>query len=402
MERDEMSENKIFVFDDEKKLGNEYVRILRESKDVAKSFKVERFENKEFFSELNILKKRQKNLRDGHNWKEFDHLILDDASILIIDYDLFKLSDQASFLTGEIVSYYVRCFSKCRYIIGLNQYGHNNFDLSLKGHPESYADLDIGSDQLFNPGLWGGKKIDFRPWFWPNIPNYLASLQKKIESLEPNLKKPICNFLGIPKEIIGIIPPSVSEFIGGNPQQTTFKAFLTDSKNGLGEKDNFFDKIDTEIISLIAISRISKWLELLVLPGQNILIDTPHLVHRYPSLLKGSHSNVKSWNETAKLSTSENLGIDHERIEKYRFKKENWLSRPAWFLNGITNCQSIKEVSDPWKRESVPYVFCEDSSSFYKKEECKEFLAELESPYTRRYVKKFDKVEYTPKVRFSL
>lgn len=397
-----MSNGSIVIYDDEKRSGEQYLETLKESKYINKYFEeIKSIESREFLQELNLLKRRQLDLRDGESWTD-ESSLFDEISVFIIDYDLVKASDGGSFLTGENVSYYVRCFSKCRIIIGLNQFGTNNFDLSLKGNPESYADLNIGSEQLDNPGLWGGMTDGFRPWYWPDIPGHLSNLFNKTKDLEGNLDERIFDFFALPEEIIGILPRSVSEFIGEEPTKTTFREFLTESGNGLSRKDNNIDKMDEDIQALVTASRISKWLEQLVLPGQNILIDAPHLVQRYPSLLAGDHSNTETWNKTTTFEEPDKMGIDHEKIEDYQFKKNHWLSRPAWFLNGLINCQDIREVADPWTREPIEFVFCEDSSSFHRKEECLEFLAELESPYIRRHVRIFNGIDYTPRVRFSM
>jgi len=396
-----MSNGRIVIYDDETRSGEQYLKTLKESKSIIRHFKnIESVESRKFLEELNLLKKRQLDLRNGKSWT-VESSLFDEISVFIIDYDLVKASDSSSFLTGETVSYYVRCFSKCRIIIGLNQFGTNNFDLSLKGNPESYADFNIGSDQLDNPGLWGGMPDGFRPWCWPDILGYLSNLVTKTRDLEGNLDERIFDFFELPEEVIGILPRSVSEFIGAEPKKTTFREFLTQSGNGLARKDAI-DNMEENIQALVVASRISKWLEQLVLPGQNILIDAPHLVQRYPSLLDGDHSTTETWNKTTTFEKPDKMGMDHEKIEEYRFKKDHWLSRPAWFLNELINCQDIKEVTDPWTREPTEFVFCEDSSSFHRKEECREFLAELESPYIRRYVRIFNGVDYTPRVRFSM
>jgi len=175
---------------------------------------------------------------------------------------------------------------------------------------------------------------------------------------------------------------------------------VTEPGNGLQGGDQTTE----EMAGRIAAARISKWLEQLVLPGQDILVDAPHLAFRYPSLLKGDPSNVDTWNETAKFDTFDKLGLDHEKIKECRFKKDHWLSRPAWYWDKVSNCQEIKEVSEPWTRGAIDYVFCEDSSSFHEREDCKEFVAKLDSPYVRRFIRSFEEegVDYQPRVRRSL
>lgn len=399
-----MTTGKILVYDDEESLCEECLTALSESTEVSEKFSIDRIGHDEFIEEMKELKARQLDLR-GDGKPDYGSLKIDEASILIVDFDLVRLSESGNdpFLTGETVAYYARCFSKCQFIIGLNQFGHNNFDLTLKGHPESYIDLHIGIDQLGNPGLWGGKTEAFRPWHWPNLPKYLESLPKMTEDVMKNLDEPICRFLGFSEEIIGIMPRTVSEFIGGDPRETTFRGFLGRSRAGLMPKDKEAVKeMDPEDSARIITARISKWLERLVLPGQNILVDAPHLVYRYPSLLEGDPADLSAWNKTASFDAPENLGLNHQIIDKFRFKKDHWLSRPAWFWSTVSNYKEIKEVSNPWTKKVIGNVFCEDASSFWEKNDCKEFLSELDTPYVKRFVRICEGVYYEPRVRFSL
>jgi hypothetical protein len=402
MEGAEMSKRKILIFDDEEKNRERYVKELNKTADLSKKFQVESILKEDFLKEWKILISRYRNLRETDG-KNTEVSIFDDTAVLIIDYDLVKASGSSDYLTGENVSYLARCFSKCHFIVGFTQFGTNYFDLTLKGQSKTHSDLRLGSDQLTNPGLWGKERVEFLPWCWPNIPKYLDNLPKKIDDIENNMDASICDFFGMTKDVIGNLPRSVSEYIGENPQETTFSQFLRESDSALSRVDRkYIDKVDSDVKLLLIASRISKWLEQLVLPGQNILIDAPHLIQRYPSLLKGEITDPKSWDATTTFDKVNSIGINNKLIEDFRFKKEHWLSHPAWFLNRVNNCQQIKEVSDPWTKKSTDLVFCEDSSRFYKKTACKEFLAELDSPYVRRYVRKFKGIEYTPHVRFSL
>jgi len=268
----------------------------------------------------------------------------------------------------------------------------------LKGNLRWYTDVDLNSDSFNNYALWVEGLRGFRPWYWPMLPFYLECFQRKIKDVMSNLNEPIHSVLGIPDEIVELMPKSVIEFIGDDPLQVTFKDFVEKSGNGLNVKDKRAIDED-EILGRIAAARISKWLEWSVLQGQDILVDAPHLVSRYPSLLQGDLSNVNIWNRTATFEKFEQLGLKHEVIEDFRFKRDYWLSRPAWFWKKVSNDNRITEIAEPWKREITSYVFCEDSSCFYEREKCKEFKAELESPYDRRFILKFEDVDYEPKVR---
>lgn len=390
----------VLVFDDVERVNKEYTRRLQELPILRKAkFQVsDPLKSADFESEMGVLTRRRQSTRDHKRWPH-ESSALDDVDIFIIDYDLL---DSKAFLTGETVAYLVRCFSKCGLIIGLNQFGRNTFDLTLRGHPESYADLNIGSDQLYNSGLWGGQAKHFRPWYWPDLTRYLESAQRRISDVAGHPEDAICDVLGM-KAVAALLPRRVGQFITGRsralPAKVTFKAFVTSSGNGLTDKDH--RNATPEMIARIGAARISKWLERLVLPSQEILVDAPHLVFAYPSLLKGDPSNVHTWDRTSAIKAYRSLPLDHRKIEKFLFAKDYWLSRPAWFLEPISSSQDIKEANEPWTREATRFVFCEDVSRFEKREPCREFAANVESAYVRRFVLgKAKGVRYAPLVRF--
>jgi hypothetical protein len=386
---------KILIYDDEENLSKNYAeklrKMFRKLKTVSEKFDIDSLSPAKFEKEMAELERRRKEFRE-QELLDNGSLTIDQASVFIVDYDLLK---SRSFLTGENVAYLARCFSKCGLIIGLNQYGENTFDLTLKGHLDSFCDLNIGSEQLTNLGLWGGESEGFRPWYWPQLLKYLEAFPEKVKDVETNLEDPICDVLEL-KKVIRTLPRGASEFIGGDPTKVTFGQFVKKSGNGLRRKDR---KATTQMIGRIAGSRISKWLERLVLPGQDILVDAPHLVSRFPSLLKGSSADKQAWNKTAGFVSFNDLGFDYKRIEGFRFKKDWWLSRQAWFWGKVSEHREIKEVAAPWDKKSSAFVFCEDSSQFHERDKCREFIAESESPYVQRFIVGFKGVDYRPRVR---
>jgi len=369
---------KVLIYDDNSRFIEDIIERIRKVKEFTDIFSIESMNNDDFKKEINILVDRQKGLRKGEICED-KSLELDKASILIIEYDLVE---SVAFLTGEYVSYLARCFSKCDLIIGMNQFGSNMFDLTLKGHPESFSDINLGSKQIDNPGLWGDSKNTFRPWYWPLMPNYLESFKRKTEDIIDHLDEPIFQVLKI-EELVNLLPRRVIAFIGKKPTTTTFRDFVEKSGNGLKPKDK---NTDNELVARIAVARLSKWLERLILPGQNFLVDAPHLVYRYPSLLLGDIETIDSWNKTTAFGKIERLGIDQDKIEVAKYNKDFWLSRHVWFWQKLYNNQKIREVSSPWEREEINFRFCEDSSRFHTLEDCDEFIIESDSPYLRRYI----------------
>ena len=133
----------------------------------------------------------------------------------------------------------------------------------------------------------------------------------------------------------------------------------------------------------------------------------PTLSHKVSSLITGNKKDIETWNKTARLAGHEDLGLDTNLIECYRFgrsDKAHWISRPVWFWDKLRECENIKEVTEPWLTATPDWVFCENASRFYNREDCREFLADTTSPFTQRFVRYFteDEVDYRPRARFSL
>ena len=400
---------KILIYDDEDKQTERFENILKQALNRVgqdTDFDIKPLSDESLQNSIELLQKKQVGFRE--NGKCLDATtIFDEASIFIIDYDLLK-SKVKGLLTGEIISYVVRGFSECKLIVGLNQYGRNSFDLTLRGHLESFADLNLGVDQLGNPDLWRGNWGDFRrgyrPWSWPNLFDSLHNFDRKVAEVGENLDNPICEVLGFKPKLFRLLPRGIVQFIGKSEEkelaETTFREFVTHSGNGLRPKDATIS--DKNVLARVGAARISKWLERLVLPEQDFLVDAPHLVSRYPSLIADDEKKIKAWNRTAQLVDYRELGLDTNLIECYRFKKDYWISRPVWFWDKLRECEEIKEVREPWLTVKPNWVFCEDASRFYNRKDCGEFFADTDSPFTRRFVKDFKGVDYRPRVRFSL
>ena len=398
---------KILIYDDELGFRGKVRELIESLTFVADAFEINTPDKPKFEESLKVLEGRQRTFRKTGTW-DGERMALDDTSIFVVDYDLFEFIPH---LNGETLAYLARCFSTCGLIVGY-RYGDNAFDLTLRGElrgePRSFTDLYVGGTQLDNPGLWRATEVtevSFRPWHWPILPDYLRDFEKKVEDVEESLTGdvPICQLLGFSPELFAMLPRSIGQFLGAKPSETTFRRFVTESGNGLEQKDvTSAEDVSDAVLARVGAARISKWLERLVLPEQDILVDAPHLVSRYPSRMTGDVTNIETWNRTARLTSHEELGLTTDLIEPFRLKKDHWLSRPVWFWDDLRQCEDITEVREPWKFERPNWIFCEDMSRFYDGGDYKEFVADVESPFARRFVRWFEGVEYRPAVRFSL
>src|ERR1022692_1352153 len=189
-----MKKKTILVCDDEAGVARRWTADLGSA--IPGNFEAAAIKKEEFILALKGLKERREDCRAGKKI-ELRGNRFDQIAIVVVDYELSTLFDEVD-LTGEEVAYLCRCYSGCGLIVGLNQYGANYFDLTLKGHPESFADLNIGSEQLSNKGLWKATwtgPVSFRPWSWPLLPQALDSFERRVTAIGSKLDSRILDHL---------------------------------------------------------------------------------------------------------------------------------------------------------------------------------------------------------------
>jgi hypothetical protein len=408
----------ILIYDDEPRRVDEWRQKLRSVPGVKDAFDVEGLNNPNFLTEIRALQERQRRARRRGSSKPATETLLDGVAILVIDYDLLRL-ELEGYLTGEATAYLARCYSRCGLIVALNQFGENPFDLTLRGYPESYADLNIGSSQLANPGLWADSWSGFRPWSWPLLPKALKSFRQREKELENRLDEPIVKHLGLSNQVVRVLPQTAGDFLAPRKGrhkkdrigEITFRYFAGASGQGFKGKD---EPLNDEDVARVAAARVGHWVECHLLPGQDILVDAPHLANRYPSLLVGDVRKIDTWNRTARLSTAEGVGFKRSPLNESSFPS-NWVSRPAWKWDQVSKEESIKDVREPWSIERPDWVFCEDISRFVPVSAALEFAAQIESPFANRYIAnhrsklvgvrlnaELQQVTYTPPERLHL
>ena len=392
----------ILICDDEKNRERSWKEALESVPRIDAVFDINILPPDELLEASMTLERRRrearKQPRDDFPGDEAE--IIDKADILIVDYDLLELEGDY-YQTGEGLAYLARCYSGCGLIVALNQFEQGvTFDLSLQsnGFPNSFADLNISSDLLRSSGLWSEPWEGFRPWFWPLLPNALEKFNSRCHALEGNMKQRILEFLRFPKEAISLIPNDLLEWIGG--AEVTFEEFVNASDGGLHLKDQ---PLTTSSLVHIAAARVWQWLEWGILPAQNLLIDAPHLVSSFPSLIRDQAKDITTWNGTTSFVNHESLPLNNDVIESSRFAQIDWLSRPVWFWSQVKDNSNIKDVADPWSSEWPDHIFCEDTSRFLAEQQARSFVSAVNSPFVRRYVEFLEgKVDYKNKVRFAL
>ena len=405
---------KLIIVDDDERLQEELHRDLSALLEGDNRFEFSELKKERFNESVTELEKRREELLHNGTFTISAECEFDKADVLIVENDLMQFHFG---YTAEFVAYHARCFSRCGFIIGVDQYGKNSFDLTLHDHPKSFADVNLGSKQLLNLGLWRIEEWPrFRPWAWPLIPDAVQRFSRRCDFLQGKMDQPLFPTLGFEKTVSELLPREIIEFVSRKKElekffSTTLREFLFDSGNGLERKDAKDKRTDDrrsnfpeELQCRIAAARLAKWLECLVLPCQDILIDAPHLVKRFPSLLTTDQRTEADANKAAQLRPPTELGVNTDTIKQWEFAHSEWLSRPTWFFEELRRSDSIAEVKDPWNASPLELVFCEDTSRFAPEANSRPFEAELPTPDARRWVADLSSegISYEPEVRFAL
>lgn len=359
----------------------------------------------EFKEAIAALEQRRATAFVGEEWSGSHPF--DSVDVLVLDYDL-TLLEEGRFITGEAIAYLARCFSLCGLIIGMNQF-KAGFDLSLAGHPESYADVNIRSSQIGNPGLWSSRRSGFRPWSWPQLVEELGAFRDRCSSLEGCLDQPILEHLGL-TSIEASLPRSVLEFLEGDqsPVQTTFRDFVATSDHGARLPEPLPDAMTARV----AAARVASWFAQTLLPMQEVVIDAPHLVMRIPALAPtATDPDMKALTQLYTELSLPSLEI----ASAARIGAPMWTGRQCWYWANASETSATLPVA-----ATSDLVFCEDMSRFFPRAAARPFVAELPSAYRRRFV--FDPespagraiedmeqwsyspldVDYRPSVRFAI
>lgn len=349
---------------------------------------------------VNELLHRRKAARVGDSRKP-QQCLFDQNDILIIDCDLFHIDDRAQH-TGEGIGRLARMYSDCAVVVVFNQFDQVDFDLSLRGDLASHADLNLTVTLLETPGLWTEPPWQgFRPWSWQTLSKAVASQRARETAFGCDLDKSIVDTLGIRHDdtlgmsdsAFGFIAPKASDFDG--LREMTFGSFV--SMTAAGHDVESLLSSDTSAAVRFGAARIGKWLDQEVLGPQDVLIDVPHLIQRFPFLLGKEMADVKAWNAAVHQADCLTQYID----DSYWFEPASCLSKPAvWIRRLEADPEFRRQRADFTNYSVVPdVVFMEDCSVFEDISHGTEFRAGFHNSFDRRYVKDIPGIRYGPRRR---
>lgn len=380
-----MSDLKVLILDDENDRALSWKERLSEF--VKADITV--FEKKDVSKLITELHRSRLSSRSG----KFEYAVgYDEYDLFIVDYDLLGLdeTDTPAWSTGAEIAYTSRLMTKAGPIVVVNQYGTCNFDLTMKRTLSSYADYDVGSEQITNPGLWKSENFSgFRPWHWPDILAEVDRLKRFRNFILGRLDERVMDTLGF--ELQDVTSPCYLSYdIAGllGVKSGGSETFRDIAVNGVGlsvfnilEKDKpIVECMPDEQLASLCCAIVSHWLERIVLPGQQAVADAPHLISRFPWLLN-SPEQREAWTAASTLNVPESID---QNLCNFVAGETFFYSKPAYWIQKVEQAFPVPEQFDISKVPDL--VFCEDSSRFNDRSASSSYPSDLVGYDNERWV----------------
>ena len=408
---------KVSVWDDDTCAALSWKSLVEEVLS-ADDVDVQAHERTTIVDELNLLHKRRKAYLEQENLEGANEAsLLDDTDVLIVDNDLFEL-DKFNDLSAEIVASLASVYTTCGYIVVLNLHPDLDFNLSLLGHPNSKADLHINDRFVADEGLWKQcPKADgsFRPWHWPLLPAAVELQKTRVTELcdlleSTERKMPILEFFCFSEAAKNRLSRSARAFLhpAKRAEEVSFLDFTERNVTAVNMKDGqkIRDRNDVDKVARIGVRRISKWLARLVLGPQDVLIDFPHIVEKFPFLIPSDHQeSADYWNSCSTLSGAPIEDVLGDVSDKV-FQRQVWFDRPVFWADQIATEDNLEKLVSTLGANPQDLVFCEDSSAFHTLGDCKRFVAAHHSTSDNRFIRWLDcegtRIKYGPQSRLAM
>ena len=345
----------------------------------------------------------------------------EDVDLAIVDNNLSSLDIPGARLTAEGIVGYLRAFTSVPYFISLNKNRALDFDLRrLNGDDDSVADLALKLEHFECKGLWdrhvGQPSDPFLPWYWPALAEAPRRRRAQIERVREGLQEPILPTLDLPVDHRQYLSGRAIDALcpqGGDVERVTFQAFFENACRSLpvaqDRKQMASSNRDDESLTAIArvvAAELEAWLRREILAPQELLVDLPHLLVRYPFLLGDGAGTLENWNE-AMTRTDLSWAAPFEQVlEEAKWKDAIWHDRSVFVWPTLKFNPELSEILFGDERSWAHAAFCEDTSRFELVEGDEgsgptPFRAGVEGPWNQRYLSFLEGKGYLPRTRLA-
>ena len=327
----------------------------------------------------------------------------DSIDVLVIDYDLVLLSHDGNRTTGEGIARLARTYSRCGAIVVMNQFKGPQFDLGMRGHLESFADVNIHAGLVNHQSLWVQQEPAtrvFNPTIWTPMIDRLCSARDLAMKLdEAGLDAPVMALLGLSNDALTELSDSAYGFISLNTETSaqlagvTVREFIARSLDK--EIVKSLEESSANPLSSFASFRLAKWLDRAVLRPMDVLIDTAHLIDRFPFLLAGDASDPTICN-AASMSPREKL--KWEEISNFHNEAaSSVLGRFVFDWYRMESDAALAEMQDQFIKTCEDRLhLAEDTTCFVTNDALTRFRADFHNFGDHRAIEYLDDITYGP------
>lgn len=329
--------------------------------------------------------------------------VIDNADLLVLDSDLTPdpssaggaapSKDVQTYLAGEIgseVARLARAFTTAGAIAVVNQGAKTRtFDLTMMRTATEPADLYLTEEDLDNAQVWGSTDTTgYRPWLWPMLDRLSPLVEGVIDATD--LSASVLDTLGLGgrnglqftnKQLEALDADST------NIESTTLLNLALTADFGMGLRPK--EKTSDELLKRVGVYGLRRWVERIILPSQNVLVDLPHLLQSNPWLVS-ERGDLSAWNNRRSWWYPAEPEI---ATRAFNDEASRLLGRNVWNVDQLPPRPRSERLhpSDP--------VFCEDTSDFRPSDHASDFVSDIEGPYGARFVSDLDDVDYAPRHR---
>lgn len=336
----------------------------------------------------------------------------DDVDVLAVDYDLVHLDDAGERTTGEGVARLARTFSKCGVIVVMNQFKGPQFDLGMRGHLDSFADINIDAGLIGNAALWRDLEPaagQFDPTTWTPLPKiFEAARGLSAKFAHVGLDAEIMSLIGLPEPALAELSDTAFGFVSPKAETTeqlakvTIRDFLRRSL----DDDDFVATLEMHTPSTLfdfAAFRIVKWLERAVLRPMSVLVDGPHLIDRLPFMIDPSKVEVADPNNWAKAAAEPINALRWDILAKYLNEGASAaLGRTVFDWYRLAEDDEIEKLQDAYITDDpIRFFLAEDTSRFVERNAVTRFRADFHNFGDRRAIERLVQITYGPMRRVS-
>lgn len=398
---------RVKVCDDDEGIAEGWVAEIQNV--VPQGFDVSRMANAK--EEVSQLLKRKLEVKEGKNPLE-QAAEFDDLDVLVVDYDLVHLDDDGSRTTGEGIAKLARSYSKCGAIVVMNQFKGPQFDLGMRGHLNSHADVNVDAGLIGCRALWDDVPAsgEFNPTTWTPLRSLLSAARELAENLAADgLDAPVVPRLGLDEVAAAELSDTAYGFLSSKAQTAqdlesiTVREFLNQPLDA--ENVDCLSEHGKLLLFNFAAFRLVKWLDRAVLRPMDVLIDCDHLIDRLPFLINENEVDVSDPTKWAEAAANPMTLLHWDVLEDfYNQAASAALGRTVFNWYRVANDETIDKMQDKYLEDQpARFYLAEDTSRFVKKDALTRYRADFHNFGDRRAVEKLDSVTYGPlrRMRFG-